>query len=977
MRPLKLRFQAFGAYPGLHEVDFEVLGRRGLFLVTGPTGTGKSTVFDAMVFALYGDLPGARAEGGEARSHYVGPEVDTFVEFEFETEGQRYRIRRTPLWFKPPKKDGGNPIKQTSKATLARLVGGGTEPVADQPNNVTDACKALVGLESKQFQRVVLLPQGEFTKFLLAKDADRQLLLRELFDGKLYDDATRLLRTRWGELEERVHEVDGLIEHHRTNAVTSIRLAAAEWSPEVEFADDSSLDVVQAAADRLAPVRAEQQRLLHDRSEAATEAERNAATASQAAERYDQAEALVIALAALVEEAEEVEALRQAVEASKRGASVVAAADLVVGAEADLLAATEDRDTLLQQISGEFSAMAEPMPEATPAAVTAAVTGLAAAVRNDRQLVKAAADAEGIAALGEHEAEQANAKIAAARAAFEAAEGSLVALTSKLAMLEPVASAEPVLTERERVLRNSCEQRSNLEKAMTELPAAEAAAKAARDRSYDVMSAFIATQAPRLAAELVDGEPCSVCGSTSHPRPAQDNEADVVDHDQVEVARQAENAATTLHDSVKSRIETLRGALGQAADEAPEALRAQLAEVVAERGRALAAATEAERLQPLRQAAERDRDAADGTVRSSEVTAAQLAAAAHGKRAEAERLAASAAAVDLARLDAREQSLAALGSVGEALGTALQRIAAAESVLTTQRTAADTALSNSGFASVAAGVAAVLEADAEREAANRVDEWDAAKQSTETKLGQLREQGVPQQRPDAEAMTAAATQARRDVEELAQRVNAASIELDRTIKAIADAQQVGSESIELRAERDDALVAFRTCNGEAGMGVKLERWVLAAELERVTQAANVHLARMSNGRFRLGRKEGRVTLEIEVFDSNTGRARATSSLSGGEQFQASLSLALGLADVVSHGGTASGRTFEALFVDEGFGSLDPKALDQAIEALLMIQAGGRMVGAITHVEGMKERLHTGIEVSAREDGKGSTLKVNP
>ncbi|MFM7684951.1 MAG: SbcC/MukB-like Walker B domain-containing protein, partial [Actinomycetota bacterium] len=185
------------------------------------------------------------------------------------------------------------------------------------------------------------------------------------------------------------------------------------------------------------------------------------------------------------------------------------------------------------------------------------------------------------------------------------------------------------------------------------------------------------------------------------------------------------------------------------------------------------------------------------------------------------------------------------------------------------------------------------------------------------------------------------------------------------------------ESLDLRAERDDARIVFRTCNGDAGMGVKLERWVLAAELERVTQAANVHLARMSNGRFRLGRKEGKVTLDIEVFDSNTGRARATSSLSGGEQFQASLSLALGLADVVSHGGTASGRTFEALFVDEGFGSLDPKALDQAIEALLMIQAGGRMVGAITHVEGMKERLHTGIEVSARADGRGSTLKVNP
>jgi DNA repair protein SbcC/Rad50 len=114
-----------------------------------------------------------------------------------------------------------------------------------------------------------------------------------------------------------------------------------------------------------------------------------------------------------------------------------------------------------------------------------------------------------------------------------------------------------------------------------------------------------------------------------------------------------------------------------------------------------------------------------------------------------------------------------------------------------------------------------------------------------------------------------------------------------------------------------------------------------------------------------------------VFDSNTGRARDTASLSGGEQFQASLALALGLADVISQGGTGSGKLFEALFVDEGFGSLDPKALDQAIEALLMIQQGGRMVGAITHVEAMKERLHPGIEVRPNEDGRGSTLTVNP
>jgi exonuclease SbcC len=174
-----------------------------------------------------------------------------------------------------------------------------------------------------------------------------------------------------------------------------------------------------------------------------------------------------------------------------------------------------------------------------------------------------------------------------------------------------------------------------------------------------------------------------------------------------------------------------------------------------------------------------------------------------------------------------------------------------------------------------------------------------------------------------------------------------------------------------------ARTVFRTCNGEAGFKVRLERWVLARELERVTQSANVHLGRMSNGRYALKRDSTKGGLRLEVHDSHTGKSRATNSLSGGEQFQASLSLALGLADVVSHGGSASGKHFEALFVDEGFGSLDQDALTQAIDALEQIHASGRMVGAITHVEEMKQRLHKGIEVSRLPNDSGSTLRVNP
>lgn len=977
MRPLMLRFQAFGAYPALHEVDFEALGRRGLFLVTGPTGTGKTTVFDAMVFALYGCLPGARSNGGEVRSHYVADDVESFVDFTFEADGHRYRVHRTPTWFKAPRKDGGNPIRQGGKATLVRLVPGGTEPVAEQTSKVTAECEAIVGLKAEQFQRVVLLPQGEFTKFLVANEMDRQELLRRLFGGELYDKATQVLRSRMKELDDRVHHVDTQIEHHRTNAVTSVRAASAEWLPESEVADEASLEQLQAAAHELEPIRAAQQGVLDDRREAATLAERGATMAKESAGRFDEAERLAGQLVSLNAEAADIDTLQKAVDASRRGAEVVSAGKLVATAEAHLGAKRDECDKVLQRVVRGFSAMSEPMPDATPTAVAEALAALASTVRSERQLVKAASDAQRIAADAEGEAQKAADALGALRESLLAADARVADLATQLAALEPIASSVAALAEREQALSATCEQRAHLAAAMAELPGVEADAQQARDHSYEVMSAFIATQAPRLAAELVDGQPCSVCGSTVHPKRAEHSAVDVVDHDQVEAARQAENAATTRRDSVVSRIQTLRGALGPAADEALESLRAQLAVVATDLRAASDAASEVGRLQPLHLAAQAERAGIDADARAAEVTFAELTAAAATKRAEADRIEGEAATVDLDRLALREHSTAELDGVGHQLGAAQQDVTAAEAALSTQRSAAERALARSGFTSADEAAAAVLDADTEQQAARRVDQWVQAKQTAETELAQLHKLGVPPQRPDAEALAAVASAARSEAEDLARRVTGASNELKRAIESITDALNVGSGSLELRAERDDARIVFQTCNGEAGMRVKLERWVLSGELERVTQAANVHLARMSNGRYRLGRKGGRNALDLEVFDSNTGRARATTSLSGGEQFQASLALALGLADVVSHGGTASGKLFEALFVDEGFGSLDPKALDQAIEALLMIQAGGRMVGAITHVEAMKERLHPGIEVTARDDGKGSTLTVNP
>ena len=224
---------------------------------------------------------------------------------------------------------------------------------------------------------------------------------------------------------------------------------------------------------------------------------------------------------------------------------------------------------------------------------------------------------------------------------------------------------------------------------------------------------------------------------------------------------------------------------------------------------------------------------------------------------------------------------------------------------------------------------------------------------------------------------------RREEDEAANRLTRLRQSVDLAERGLAVAREVMADAVGLLSSAETATRVWRTCNGDGPGRIGLETWVLAGELDRVTAAANVHLARMTGGRYRLertdqaGRGGRRAGLDLVVHDAHTGRGRAPATLSGGEQFQAALALALGLADVVSHGGTGTGRVFEALFVDEGFGSLDPDALDLAVDALHQLRSTGRMVGVITHVEALKQQLPTGVEVRRRPDGGGSTLAAGP
>ncbi|MBN9178082.1 MAG: SMC family ATPase [Microbacterium sp.] len=998
-----LELTGFGPFREMQRVDFDAFDRDGVFLISGRTGTGKSSILDGVSFALYGTVP--RYEGGEKRlrSDHSFLTDPTEVRLEFTAGDARWRVTRAPEYDRPAKRGGGL-TTEPARAELEELRDGVWIGRAAKPRDVGLALGEILGLGAQQFQQVILLAQNKFSRFLLAPGDERQILLRTLFGTRRFEQYQADLDERRREAQKRL---DSAGEHARTLLGLAERLIAERALG--SDGDDDAMPATESGggdlAARSAAVLAAVGRAAYRVDQATTsraraEEEHRARSAAhvelveRARRSRERAEART-RLTQLEHNAPRIEAQRALLSAARAADALRAPLDAADRAARELDDARAEERRAHEAWAGGVELAREVDPagdvdvdlEAAEIAVReitadlarwedAAEAELALAPVRERAAAYAAALAEtdaALAALGEQLAE-----VPVRRLALEERLTSARAVAARAEDLRARCTRLEAHVEAARAAERHAPVAAAAERAYLEASAAAAAAGLA---VTDLLQRRLAGYAGELSAALAPGEPCAVCGSREHPHPAAPASAPVTDEDlaAAEATRDAAHArANSAAATARAARDELAAAQADAGGRDRADLEAELDLVRTDLDAASAGARDVDLLSAERADLDRIADAAEAerdalTVRRLADREEQAAANAEIARLEEA----------VARARGQFESVAARIADGEARRTRAAALVAARATMAERQRAWEAAtvdverlLVDSPFDAPGA-VRAALRTPAEIAAAEGESAAHAAEiTATRERLLEL------------ELALVGAEVTGDEVEEAASLVAAADTARSAAIAAERDAQNVWSQLRDLSERADDAYAdvaelaadaasVTRLADTVAGrapntMKMDLETFVLAAELEEIVAAANVRLAEMSAGRYTLHHSDARAArgrasgLGIDVLDAHTGRLRTPQSLSGGETFLASLALALGLGEVVT--ARAGGIRLDTLFVDEGFGSLDPETLELAMRTLDDLRVGGRTVGVISHVEAMKEQLPAQLVVEATPQG---------
>ena len=923
MKPLKLTMSAFGSYAGKNVIDFTGQ-QQGIFLITGDTGAGKTTIFDAITYALYNQTSGGERNGNMMRSQYAQPETETYVELEFLYRGQTYRVRRNPDYKITKTLKNGKIREQKVPHSVELTLPDGT--VFPEKKNATDAkIIEILGLTADQFSQIVMIAQGDFLKLLYTKSDERKMIFSKLFRTDIYWKIQENLRRKSMEMDERIQENDRAFEQEKSRIIP---LPESEELPLDEL--------VERLRERLKDALKEQNLR-----------RANVEELNKKITKYEEINKLFVSLEKIRQTGRELEA-RQA-ESKERRQQIENArkADKVLVAE---------QQNLRQQQAVEQSAQA--------------IAKMGETLADDQEMFETLkTQLQEAEAKQKREAADTQKKMLALEQSFPSYEALQNARseeqqakkvwedlrkTSEESFHKKAAGIAALKEQQKRQEQIVEQTKKNWEQ--TSLSASESA------KHYEHMyEAFLKEQAGILAENLSAGCPCPVCGSTVHPDPAKLSDHAVTELE-VEQAKKTRAAAEEKRD------------LAYAAFEAEKTEKQKLAQAVEKE--------EADFVLAQTIAKQQRKEAEQNYVSLQKIAEQIREKLVYPSLAEAKK---QYAAMQKA-LEAAEQEIAKkrqkVSELAEAMNTLKgQKLAEEENQKTAKKLAVKTEkeyaklLKKSGFVSEETYHLAILPERSRSKLEREEKEYESQclRQQSEQKLLEKQVSGKTYtDTTELNERLKAEKQALKEAEKTYMELHTA-YENDRSVlQNCAVYLEKGK-----KLEREDQVIKSlsKTANGRLSGSAKIdfETYIQRQYFKQIIHEANKRLLTMSNHQFILKLKEeantGRKTnegLDLSVYSLVTDSERDVKTLSGGESFLAALAMALGLSDIVER--SAGAIHPDMMFIDEGFGSLDAQSRQQAIEVLAELAGDSRMVGIISHVTELKEQIDRKLVVSRTDKG---------
>ena len=921
MRPLHLTIAGFGPYAGVQQLDFTGFGQGGLYLITGDTGAGKTTIFDAITYALFGKASGNNREVSMLRSKYAQLDDPTYVELTFSYGGKEYTIRRNPEYTRATLRGNGT-ATQSAGAQLTRPDGS----IIDKQKEVDNAITQIIGLTREQFSQVCMISQGDFRKLLQADTAQRQTIFRDIFKTGFYVTLQNRLKDETGALHRKL-DLAKQSQKQYTGGIVCDQFSML------------FLDVKKAKEDQMltADVLALLDKLIAE----------DQGTQADLQQKLHSVEARLEEVNAQLKQAENYRNAVNSLEENKKEEAL--AADMLRRAEETLAAAqatVPEQEILHQQIT-QIDLL---LPQ---------YDDLHKLQEDHKNTEKMLADAQHQQHAAQQNAQQLSDDLAAMQAEHKE-------LESAAADKEKCTAQRQQLQERKSkhiALITSLNNLDKAKKALSEKQDAYRQAEGISDRKraeYDALNkAFLDEQAGILACNLVPGVPCPVCGSEHHPHLAIVSEGAPTEaavkrakeaYEQAQkdtneasaAAREQNGTVTTMQENLAKEITTLMP--GTSLEEAKEKAQVQrdlFSDQISELDKQIAGLKEKEtRKKAL--------DASIPETRNSLFSAQEAQTDAK------------------TRIVAGETSLQALSKQISALSEKLSYPTKAEAqsqqnLLRGKHSALQKALAD---------------------AKNAADDGKLALAGIQANIHQLEEQLALGCQVDTAAAEAEKQELTEEKEHLRKDQNEVFARLTTNQSAKENIAATASQLTLLEEEYAWMCALSNTANGNltGKERLSLEAYIQGTYFDRILQKANIRLQKMSGGQYDLKRQgkadnlTGKKGLELNIIDHINGTERSVNTLSGGEAFLASLALALGLSDEVQ---MSTGIQLDTLFVDEGFGSLDSEALNKAYNTLSGLTAGNRLVGIISHVPELKERIDRQIVVKKDRSGGSNATIVLP